>query len=130
SCGSSGSSRAAARCCCNGADGEPLVMHSTGHARVDALLAELVPRIRAALGEKLAAVYLVGSLVVGDFDARLSDVDLVAALTSEADEAEYERLRALHDEMAARYPEWAGRIEVRYAPLVAMNAPAATEHTL
>src|SRR5205823_2465321 len=45
-------------------------------------------------------------------------------------EAEYERLRALHDEVAARYPEWAGRIEVRYAPLTAMNAPAATEHTL
>jgi hypothetical protein len=41
-------------------------------------LATLVERLRAALGDALVGVYLHGSLVLGDFDAARSDVDVVA----------------------------------------------------
>src|SRR5204862_3558448 len=69
-----------------------------GNARVEALLADLLAGMREALGDKLVGLYLTGSLVVGDFDPVISnDVDVVGALASEVDDAEFERLRLLHE---------------------------------
>ena len=88
------------------------------------LVDELTAGIRQALGVKLLGLYLWGSYVVGDFDPRISDVDLVAVLASDIDEAEFAALKAVHDAMANRFPAWDGRIEVAYATLATLDRPA------
>jgi predicted nucleotidyltransferase len=88
------------------------------------LLDDLTARIRAVLGDKLAGLYLWGSYALGDFDPRISDLDLAAALAADVDEPEYAALGAMHERFAREYPAWAGRIEVRYASVATLNAPA------
>jgi predicted nucleotidyltransferase len=88
------------------------------------LLDDLTARIRAVLGDKLAGLYLWGSYALGDFDPRISDLDLAAALAADLDEREYATLEAMHARFARDYPAWAGRIEVRYASVATLNAPA------
>ena len=91
---------------------------------VGALLGDLTTRIQGCLGGKLVGLYLWGSYALGDFDARISDLDLAAALAADVDEREYAALGAMHDRFAGDYPAWAGRIEVRYASVATLNAPA------
>lgn len=81
------------------------------------LLAELVDQIQQALGDKLAGLYLYGSLIMGDFDPTLSDIDLLAALTSDVEASEFDRLLQMHDAFARRHPAWYDRIEVAYLSL-------------
>lgn len=88
------------------------------------LLDDLTGRLRAALGGKLLGLYLWGSYVVGDFDPRLSDLDMVGVLAADVDEREYAALAAAHDGFACDYPEWDGRIEVRYATVATLDHPA------
>jgi len=91
---------------------------------VQALLEELAARIERVLGDRLAGLYVWGSYALGDFDPRISDLDLVAALTADVDAPTYAGLEAMHAGFAADHPTWDGRIEVRYASVATMNAPA------
>jgi predicted nucleotidyltransferase len=100
---------------------------SPGRADGDAvrpLVDDLTARIRTVLGEKLAGLYLWGSYAAGDFDPRISDLDLAAALVSDVDEREYAALDAMHERFAGDYAAWAGRVEVRYASVATLDAPA------
>jgi predicted nucleotidyltransferase len=89
-----------------------------------ALLEELTAEIPQALGSRLLGLYLWGSYVLGDFDPQLSDVDLVAALAADIGEDEFAALQAMHNALALRFPAWAGRIEVAYATVAALDRPA------
>lgn len=94
-------------------------MYTTCYPEVNALLADLLAEHRRTLGDRLTGLYLFGSLTAGvpagrDFDPAISDVDLLAALACDLDETSAGALAALHDDLAARYPAWAGRIEVLY----------------
>jgi hypothetical protein len=91
---------------------------------VGALLADLTARVRACLGDGLAGLYLWGSYAVGDFDPRISDLDLAAALAGDIDERGYSALDSMHERFAGDYPTWAGRVEVRYASIATLNSPA------
>jgi Domain of unknown function (DUF4111)/Nucleotidyltransferase domain len=62
----------------------------------------------------MAGLYVFGSLVVGDFDADVSDIDLLAVLTGDPSEDLVARLGLMHDALASENPVWAGRIEVIY----------------
>jgi hypothetical protein len=97
----------------------------TGRAALGPLLNHLAAGIRGVLGTKLLGLYLWGSFAVGDFDPRISDLDLVAALSADVDAREYAALGAMHEALARAYPEWAGRIEVRYATVATLDRPAA-----
>jgi len=77
----------------------------------------LLSRIQSILGPKLAGLYLEGSLVLGDFDPRTSDIDLTAALTGALDDREFSALQTMHAEVARDNPSWDDRIEVCYIPL-------------
>jgi predicted nucleotidyltransferase len=92
-------------------------MHLTDYADVDELLGALLSGVRDVLGEKLVGLYLYGSLVWGDFDHELSDIDLLAATTTDIDDEEFDALKRMHDALAARYPSWDDRIEVQYLSL-------------
>jgi hypothetical protein len=86
---------------------------ATPYPHVNALLDYLLAQMQAILGDKLIGLYLYGSLVTGDFDD-ISDVDLLAVLSSALDNAEFSALKRLHLAIAAQQPQWEERIEIAY----------------
>jgi hypothetical protein len=93
----------------------------TAYAGINELLEVLFSSMQKILSEKLVGLYLHGSLVIGDFDRTISDIDLVAALSSELDDKEFEALQTMHDDFAHQHKEWDGRIEVCYVSLAALQ---------
>lgn len=90
-------------------------MRPTPYADVNAVLGAIVTRHRALLGDRLAGLYVFGSLVTGDFEHDKSDIDLIAVLRDGLDEHDLAALRRLHAEIARGHPFWHDRIEVFYA---------------
>src|SRR5579863_8158095 len=89
----------------------------TPYTDINRLLALLLTRMQAVLGQKLVGLYIFGSLVAGDFDPGSSDIDLIAATSTYLDEDEIERLKVMHDDIAHQEKVWDDRIEVGYIPL-------------
>src|ERR1700730_543733 len=75
-------------------------MQITPFADVNRMLELLQSRIREALEANLVGLYLSGSLVPGDFDLDVSDIDLVAVTASVLTATELDRLEAMHREFA------------------------------
>ena len=96
-------------------------MQATPYADINSLLERLLSRMRDILQEKLAGLYLYGSLTTGDFDPQSSDIDLLAATSSGVSETDCEALRAMHREFARENPAWEDRIEVAYLPATALR---------
>lgn len=86
----------------------------TPYPDIDELLTSLLDQMHAILGDRLVGLYLYGSLVMGDFDPTISDIDLLAATATNLTEDEFARLHKMHDGFAAEHPEWYDRIEVAY----------------
>ena len=74
-------------------------------------------------GSSLVGLYAYGSLVVGGFDAEISDIDLIAILADDPSDELSARLETMHDSLAGQYPDWAGRIEVVYVAETRMRNP-------
>lgn len=89
-------------------------MRPTSYPHVNSSLNELFLRIRKVLGDKLVGLYLGGSLVLGDFDEQISDIDLVATLSSDITDTELNELREMHADFIGEHNEWQDRIEVCY----------------
>jgi predicted nucleotidyltransferase len=89
--------------------------------QVEDLVARIRDDIREAAGSALAGLYLFGSLVAGDFDVDVSDIDLIAVLTSDPSDDLLARLGRMHDALASGNPVWAGRIEVIYVSAAALS---------
>jgi hypothetical protein len=70
--------------------------------------------IVGALDRRLVGLYVYGSLATGSFEPDVSDVDLIAVVTDEPDEASLAELTALHADLVRRHPTWDDRIEVDY----------------
>lgn len=81
---------------------------------VDALLQTLKQELYTVLGQQLMGFYVYGSLVWGDFDEEISDIDLLALLYEPIRETQLEQLRVMHERIAALFPDWNDRIEVQY----------------
>jgi hypothetical protein len=96
-------------------------MHVTAYPDIDRLLSDLLDRMQRILGENLVGLYLYGSLVTDDFDPEISDIDLLAVVASDVDQAQFERLHAMHDDLEAQNPRWKGRIEVQYVSTRALQ---------
>jgi hypothetical protein len=62
----------------------------------------------------LQAFYVEGSIALGGFNERFSDIDFIASLTHQATPAEIEVLGRLHQAIEKRYPRW--KMEGRYLP--------------
>lgn len=93
----------------------------TPYADINELLELLLSGMQKILDEKLIGLYLYGSLVIGDFDPNISDIDLVAALSSEIDDKEFDELQKMHIDFANQHREWNDRIEVCYISLAALG---------
>lgn len=91
------------------------------HPEIDGLLVALRDAIQVALGERLVGLYLYGSLVTGDFDPTVSDIDLLAVTASTIDDQEFERLHNMHQAIVAANPAWYDRIEIAYLSATALK---------
>lgn len=78
------------------------------------VLASVRDAIVATTGSLLSGLYLCGSLVAGDFDPDVSDLDLITVLSRAPSDELGAALGAMHAGLAARYPRWEDRIEVVY----------------
>lgn len=96
-------------------------MKLTGYPKVDEALNVLSSEIQYVLGDKLVGLYLYGSLVWGDFDERISDIDLLAAIKLPVDEEEFEKVQKMHNSFIEKFKEWDDRIEVQYLSLDALK---------
>ena len=99
-----------------------MAMPDTADPAVATIVDDLRAGIAEALQDRLAGLYLTGSLIAGDFDAAVSDIDCVALLTAPPTERELQVLRPLHTVFVERHPAWADRIEVVYAATTTVNA--------
>lgn len=89
-------------------------MHRTPYADVNRMLELIQTRIQEILGERLIGLYLSGSLVTGDFDLAVSDIDLVAVTSGDLAPGEIARLEEMHRAIARQEKTWDNRIEVIY----------------
>ncbi|MCX6704735.1 MAG: DUF4111 domain-containing protein [Candidatus Woesebacteria bacterium] len=89
-------------------------MHPTQYPNINSLINKLFHDIQKVLGDKLIGFYLEGSLVLGDFDEKVSDIDLLAALSSDVNDTEFDQLREMHADFVEKHKEWNDRIEVCY----------------
>lgn len=96
-------------------------MNATTYSDINHLLDSLLASIRAALGSKLVGLYLYGSLVWGDFDYDISDIDLMAATAGDIDEKEFALLEAIHNDFARNNPVWDNRLEIAYISTQALR---------
>lgn len=90
------------------------MMKPTGYEDINVLLNGLLAGMKQVLGGKLLALYLYGSLVWGDFDHDISDIDMLAVVADDIDEKELSGLEGMHASFAAANSDWTGRIEVQY----------------
>jgi Domain of unknown function (DUF4111)/Nucleotidyltransferase domain len=89
---------------------DPPAAGASPWAMVDAVR-EAIVRVT---GSSLVGLYLFGSLATGDFEAGVSDLDLLAVLAGGPDERLVESLRRMHDDLARAHPAWDDRVEVVY----------------
>jgi hypothetical protein len=88
----------------------------TPYAEVNERLDDILHRLREVFGNKLVGLYLYGSLVTGDFDRSMSDIDLLAVTATEVDDRELQQLRELHEDFQIRHAQWPVCMEVAYLP--------------
>jgi predicted nucleotidyltransferase len=96
-------------------------MRETLHPDISSLLESLLSRIRHILQEKLVGLYLHGSLTTGDFDPESSDIDLLAATSTDISDTEFDALRSMHLDFARDNPGWEDRIDVAYLSVTALR---------
>ncbi|HEX4199090.1 MAG TPA: aminoglycoside adenylyltransferase domain-containing protein [Caulobacteraceae bacterium] len=87
----------------------------TPYPDLNAVLAELVERVRALLADNLVGIYLQGSFALGDFDER-SDLDFVVVIHQDIPPEQQPALQAMHDALHALPSPWARKLEGSYAP--------------
>ena len=89
-------------------------MKPTTYPHINSLLNELFLRIQEVFGNKLVGLYLEGSLVFGDFNEKISDIDLLAVLSSDVTDQEFVQIKKMHEDFVKKHPKWDDEIEVCY----------------
>lgn len=98
-------------------------MNRTPYREINQLLDLLLSEMKHILTDKLVGLYLFGSLVTGDFDYEISNIDLLVAISSELNEAEFEQLDKMHQDLVKNNREWEDRIEIGYLSLENLRKP-------
>ncbi|MDQ2809764.1 MAG: DUF4111 domain-containing protein [Chloroflexota bacterium] len=95
----------------------------TPHAEVNAVLQQLMPQVQSILGPQFLAMYLYGSLALGDFTLTRSDIDFVVVTATDLPPDLIAALYAMHVDLAAREIPWGGELEGSYIPQHLMRRP-------
>ena len=72
--------------------------------------------MQAVLGDHFIGLYLGGSLALGDFDPRQSDIDFVAVTVDELPPEMVAALEEMHTRLRATGTKWAMRLDGSYVP--------------
>jgi hypothetical protein len=99
----------------------------TPYPSVNAALHELLTQAQMILGYHFVGVYLSGSLAVGDFDPRTSDIDLILVTDAPLSEDCFAALQEMHARFAAGGSPWAAKLEAVYIPAPALRHGAPTD---
>ena len=95
-----------------------------GGSGLGSFLTLTVSSWRSALGRNLAGVYVHGSLSIGAFNSRTSDIDLLATTRTLTDGPANERLREVHQAMQGWGDDgWADRLEAIFVPAKTLTLP-------
>lgn len=97
-------------------------MKVTQYPEINKLLGTILFEMQKILGKKLVGLYLYGSLVCGDFEQDISDIDLVAALSSNLNNEEFKKLAKMHNRLVEGNMQWNDRIEICYLSVSALKA--------
>ena len=100
--------------------------YPTPFADVNAVLYDFLVRIQALLGSRFRGMYVLGSLALGDFDPRSSDIDFVVVTDTELGDDLVRGLQDIHAHFAASNSPWATKVEAVYIPQDALRRPAPT----
>src|SRR5260221_159113 len=98
----------------------------TPYPDVNAVVHDLQTSLHAILGAQLAGMYLVGSLALGDFDPRESDLDLIIVTGGTLSDETLAALRDLHQRIDHSASAWAARLDAVYLPQEVLRAPSPT----
>ncbi len=104
-------------------------MQPTPYPDVNALVDLILAGIQQIVGPKLVGLSIFGSLAAGDFDPGTSDVDLLAALTADLDDAEFDGLLRMQTDVVLNQPQWDNRIEIIYVAVAKLRR-LAPHHTI
>jgi len=85
------------------------------------VITALKTQLPALLGTELVGIYVYGSLVWGDFDPDISDIDTLVVLAGDVNEKLFQQLDGFHQTLDAQFPDWAGRIELAYIAVTALQ---------
>lgn len=96
-------------------------MTPTPYSEVNEILATVLAEMQRILGARLVGLYLYGSLVTGDFDSESSDIDLLAATSSDLDNSEFDALHEMQDALVKQHKRWEHRIEIAYLSVHALQ---------
>lgn len=96
-------------------------MQPTPYPHINTFLANLLAHMQTILGARLTGLYLYGSLVTGDFDDDVSDIDLLAAVASDITPSEFDALNHMQAALIEMYPHWVDRLEIAYLSLDALK---------
>ena len=100
----------------------PAPVSSQAFPEAAPILALLLNGLEDVLRQRLVGVYLHGSLITGDFDPALSDIDLVVVLASELDDGTFAALHQLHQATVTENPSWRDRLELAYISAAALRS--------
>ena len=102
-----------------------------GKARpVQHIINRLIHDLSRILLDDLVGIYLYGSLISGDFDIAVSDIDLVVVLAADLDERQFQSLRSMHARVVSDHPEWHDRLELAYISRRALKTFRAETSTI
>ena len=90
-------------------------INPTPYPDVNEILGLLFSNVQEILDDRLAGMYLHGSLANGSFDEH-SDIDVMFTTKDDITEQTFSLLSAMHIEMAKLDSPWADQLEVAYVP--------------
>ena len=95
----------------------------SAYPELDDLLEDHADRLRSALGNLIVAVYLQGSLAIGDFDMT-SDVDFIVATGGELTAEQVQIAQTVHAQTYRQRSRWAKRLEYSFFPVSLLQSPS------
>lgn len=89
----------------------------TQYKDINLLLENLSTDLLDCFSKKLTGIYLYGSLVLGDFNYKTSDIDVFVILDTDINQDSFKKLNLIHQKLVEKYSFWFSRAEIVYACL-------------
>lgn len=88
----------------------------TEYSEINVVLEEMLTAVTRILSSQFVGMVLNGSLAVGDFNPKRSDIDFIVVTDGELDAGIVNKLANMHARLRASGHDWATRLEGDYIP--------------